>query len=335
MTASYDWWQQALADPHKIGASLKIHEGHPQPGFYRKRAYKDGPFVPVAIWQDDTGHMLAVAGGKAVDAGDVWTFCCRQPISEEVYRAVAAGGAWPDEPAPIGHNSNVSDDPHAQLAHDLASETETATSFLKKPIATKDDADRAAVWSKRLAAIAKKATDQHKVEKQPHLDAGRTVDEKWRPIREGADELSKKLKRHLDDWLREQDRIERERQAKAREEAERIRREAEDAARKAAEVEQAPEAERAAALDRARKLQDEARDAERDAEARNAAAGRTGAKVALRTFVSAEITDYDALVAALKDRPEVRDVVQSLANRAAKSGVDLPGMKIVEERRAA
>ncbi|MER8967700.1 hypothetical protein NKI25_18595 [Mesorhizobium sp. M0808] len=62
---------------------------------------------------------------------------------------------------------------------------------------------------------------------------------------------------------------------------------------------------------------------------------RTGAKVSLRTFVTAEITDYDALVMALKDRPEVREIIQTLANRAAKSGVEIAGMKAVEERRAA
>ena len=57
--------------------------------------------------------------------------------------------------------------------------------------------------------------------------------------------------------------------------------------------------------------------------------------MSLRTFVSAEITDYDALLIALKDHSEVKELVQSLANRAAKSGVVLAGMKIVEERRAA
>src|SRR5690606_23805235 len=102
--------------------------------------------------------------------------------------------------------------------------------------------------------------------------------------------------------------------------------EAARAAAKSGDEEAAKEAERKA---------EAAAAADREAAARNAAAGRTGAKVALRTFTSAEVTDFDALLMALKDRPEIKEIVQTLANRAAKSGVELPGMKITEERRAA
>ncbi|MES0207889.1 hypothetical protein NKJ93_02165 [Mesorhizobium sp. M0028] len=337
MTTSYDWWREALANPHEIGRKLKIHDGEPQPGFYRKRAHKDGPWVPVAIWPAN-GGLVAVVSNRRVEADGVWTFCCGHPVSEEVYRAVAAGGAWPDDPPAIGHNSIKSDDPHEALSFEFQAETELATTFLRKPIQTKDDADRAAVWSKRLAGIAKRATDLHKVEKQPHLDAGRIVDDKWRGLKEDADALSKKLKRHLDDFLREQDRIEQDRQRKAREEADKVRREAEAAAHKAAEAATTPGIAANFAEEAAReadRLAEKAADAQRDTEARNSGAGRTGAKVSLRTFVTAEITDYDALVMALKDRPEVREVIQTLANRAAKSGVQVPGMKAVEERRAA
>ncbi|WP_246160291.1 hypothetical protein [Aureimonas fodinaquatilis] len=212
-------------------------------------------------------------------------------------------------------------------------EAEMAKEFLKSPIKTQDDADKAAVWSKRLATIAKKATDQHRVEKQPSLDEGRRVDERWRDLKDGAKDLSTALKRHMDEFLREQDRLERERQRKAAEDAERTRREAEEAAKAASAIEN--EAERAKADEAAAAAKKAAYEAEKEAAARNSSAGRTGAKVALRTFVSAQITDFDALLAALKGRAEVKELVQSLANRAAKSGVDLPGMKIVEERRAA
>ncbi|MBP2462079.1 MULTISPECIES: hypothetical protein [unclassified Rhizobium] len=75
--------------------------------------------------------------------------------------------------------------------------------------------------------------------------------------------------------------------------------------------------------------------AAKETQARNASAGRTGAKVSLRTFVFAEITDFDALLLALKDRAEIREVVETLANRAARSGVELAGMAIKSEQRAA
>lgn len=323
----WDWWSKALENPSAIGKSLPVHEGNAQQGYYRTH-FKGKPWEPVAIWFED-GEWHALRGDRRADAGEIWSFACRNPISYEAYTKAIEGGGWDDEPeAPaIGHN--LPTDPFEALQVEFAAEKEQAEAFLKLPIKTQADADRAAVWSKRLSTIAKKATDLHKVEKQPHLDAGRKVDNKWRDLKEEPDALSKKLKRHLDDYLREQQRIELERQRKAQEEADRKRREAEEAARAAAQQENA------AAAAEAKRLQDEAAQAEREALARNASAGRTGAKVSLRTFVYAEITDFDALLMALKDRAEIREVVEMLANRAARSGVELAGMAIKSEQRAA
>lgn len=328
------WWQNALAG--NIGP---IHDGDPQQGYYRTR-FKDKPWEPVAIWFED-GKWHAMRGDRQVDASDIWTWCCRNPISYEAYNKAIEGAGWDDEPeAPaIGHN--LPTDPFEALQIEFAAEREQAEAFLKKPITTQAEADRAAIWSKRLSTIAKKATDLHKVEKQPHLDAGRNVDNKWRELKEEPDAISKKLKRHMDAFLQEEARKERERQAAARAEADRIQREA-DAARVAAEKAAARNDNDAAsiaaqnnAIAEAERLAQQAAAAERDAQARNASAGRTGAKVSLRTFVFAEITDFDALLMALKDRPEIKEVVDTLANRAARSGVQLAGMAIRSEQRAA
>lgn len=330
------WWQNALAG--KIGP---IHDGDPQQGYYRTR-YKDKPWEPVAIWFED-GKWHAMRGERQVDPNDIWTWCCRNPITYEAYVKAIEGGGWDDEPeAPaIGHNLPADLTPFDALTHEFASEKEQAEEFMKKPITTQAEADRAAIWAKRLSTISKKATDLHKVEKQPHLDAGRTVDDKWRTLKDEPDAISKKLKRHMDAFLQEEARKERERQAAARAEAERIQREA-DAARVAAEKAAAKNDNDAAAvaahnnaIAEAERLEKQAADAERDAQARNASAGRTGAKVSLRTFVSAEITDFDKLLVALKDRAEIKEVVEMLANRAARSGVELAGMVIRSEQRAA
>ncbi|GHC79617.1 hypothetical protein [Limoniibacter endophyticus] len=329
----YTFWRNGLAigqgrqltrqEQQSLGLSME-----PQLGFFRKRN-KGGTDIPVAIWMSG-GEMVALAGDRDVDAAEIWTWCCNWPISHGQYTAVTGGASWPDEPpvadAVIGHN--ISDDPFEALRIEFEGDRELAKAFLKEPVKTQEQADRAAVWSKKLAAIAKKATDLHKVEKQPSLDESRRVDDKWRDLKDEPKALSTALKRAMDVFLNEQARIEAERQKRAREEADRIRREAEEAARQA-------NANDAAAQAEADRLKREADQAEKDTQTRNAQAGRTGAKVSLRTFVSAEITDYDALLVALKDRPEIREVVQSLANRAAKSGVNLPGMKIHEEKRAA
>jgi len=310
-----------------------MHESDPQQGYYRTRS-KDKPWEPVAIfYPEDSDELVGYRNGREVnDIYALWTWCCRNPITYEAYDKAVHGGGFDDEPkaavAPAGHNS-ADADPMEALRIEYLGEKELAEEFLKTPIKTKNDADKAAIWSRRLADIATKAVALHKIEKQPSLDEGRRVDERWRELKEDPKSLSTKLKRHMDNYLREQDRLEQERQRKAREEADRIRREAEAAA------EESKVDGDVATAARAEQLAQQAADADREAQARNAAAGRTGAKVALRTFVSAEITDIDALLIALRDRDEIKELVQSLANRAAKAGVSLPGMKIIEEKRAA
>lgn len=322
------WWQAALE-----GNFGPMHEGEPQQGYYRTR-FKGGQWEPVAIWFEK-GEWRALRGDREVDAAEAWNFCRTNPVSHPAWEKAVNGGGWDDEPpAPsIGHNLPA--DPHDALKLEYEAEKELAAELLKKEVKTEDQASQIAILSKRIAAVTKKATDLHKVEKQPHLDAGRAVDEKWRYLKEDPADLSKRLKRHLDAFLLEQQRLERERQEAARREEERLRREAEEAARKVAEADQQSEAERQAAIDRARQLEQEAAAKAKEAEAKNASAGRTGARVSLRTFVEPKITDYDALLMALKDRPEIREVVESLSKRAAKSGVSLPGMEIVEVQRAA
>ena len=322
------WWQAALA-----GNFGPIHDSDPNQGYYRTR-FKDKPWEPVAIWFED-GKWNAMRGERAIDAAEIWTFCCRNPISYEAYTKAIEGGGWDDEPeAPaIGHN--LPTDPFEALQVEFAAEKEQAEAFLKLPIKTQADADRAAIWSKRLSTIAKKATDLHKVEKQPSLDESRRIDDKWRDLKDSPADLSKRLKRHMDVYLQEQQRLELERQRKAREEADRIQREA-DAARIAAEQASAKNDNSASdAAAEAERLSQQAADAAREAQARNASAGRTGARVALRTFTYAEITDFEKLLLALKDRQEIKEVVDTLANRAARSGVELAGMLIKTEQRAA
>ncbi|PWJ88424.1 hypothetical protein C8D77_111147 [Mesorhizobium loti] len=365
MTDQYAKWRQLLklagGDCRELTrdqlALVGVSVDSPESGFYRNRAFKGGELLPVAIWRDAAGATICLQGGKEADADKVWNYACRNPITEALYHSVLAGGAWPDEPPTVAKDHNQpskTGDVHKDLTAELAAEKEMAEAFLKKPITTQEQADQSAIWSKRLAAIAKKATDLHRVEKQPSLDEGRKVDDKWRDLKEQPAELSKRLKRHMDAFLQEQDRIEQERQRKAREEADKIRREAEDAARKVAEAERAAidaataggvaasfEAEAALEADRqakqreAEKLAQQAADAERETQARNANAGRTGARVALRTFVSARVVDYEKALLALKDHPEMKTLVEQLANRAVKAGLEVAGVERMEEKRAA
>ena len=170
MTDAYAYWRNALA-----GTFGPVHDGDAQPGFYRKRAHKGGPWLPVAIWHDGKS-MIALLDGKAAD---LWSWVCDKPITEAAYKAIMAGESWPDEPKAVPALSNLPSDPREALGVEWAGEKDVVAEILATPITTKEQADQAAVWTKRAAAIAKKATDQHKVAKQPHLDAGRKVDDDW------------------------------------------------------------------------------------------------------------------------------------------------------------
>lgn len=348
---TYDFWQAALKEPHKIGSpDLPVHDGHPQPGFYRMPEGKD--MIPVAIWRNREGKIIAKRGFQIVPKADeIWTWCCRNPVSEKSYRDVMDGGAWPDdppakkepakqvatkaepqqEPALIGHN--MPDDPFEALKLEYQGELEIAKELLASPVKDSDHADKIANFSKRVSAISNKADNLFKVEKQPFLDGGRAVDDKWRELREDAKALSAKLKRHIDDWLAEQRRAEAERQRKAEEEAAAARRAAEEAERKALQ-EARSEDEARIAQEKADRLKREAEAAEREAKARPVQAGRTGSKVSLRTFKTAKIVDIEKALMHLKDHEKVREIVQILANAAARSDIALPGCEVITEERA-
>ncbi|WP_204331027.1 hypothetical protein [Rhizobium ruizarguesonis] len=327
MTIADPWekWRLALANPKKIGAGpLAVHDGDPWTGFFRVRR-KDGDWEPVAFWKDDFGLWNATRNGEAVAADripDLWLWACREPISEEAFDRATAGNGWADEPerAPtIGHNSGDVD-PFTALRLEWLGESELVEKFLASPITTKEEADRAAIWAKRLGDISNRADKHHAEEKAPVLIEGRRIDDKWRELREQSKGRSIQLKRHQETWLKEQARLERERVERRVAEAARLRQEAAQAAA-------AGEADAGAKVAAAQ-------EAERDAEFQRPQAGRTGAKVSLRKFPVGKITDYAVFLDAVKDSGEVKEAAEKACARLAKAKVAVPGMEIIIEERA-
>lgn len=335
----YAFWRKAL----DIGGGRQIPRDRardmgtttePQPGFYRKRS-KDGPDVPVAIWREDSG-MVAVAGGKPVEADAIWTWCCTWPISEADYRTVADGGAWANAvPAARGIGDNLPSDPHEAAKVEFAGARELVDEFLRQPIASQDDADKAAVWAKQMNEIHGTVDKLFRAEKDPIVAAGKVVDDTYR-WREDAKTLATRLKRHTDAWLARLAREEDDRRRKAEEAALAARRAAEEAERAklaSVTVDDGESERRKAEADR---LAAAAAAAEREAQARPVFAGRTGAKVSLRTYYVATITDYPTLLMELKDTPEVREAVEKVAGSIARGKGPVPaGMQRTEEKRAA
>lgn len=323
------WWQEALAG--RVGP---IHH-EPQQGYFRIRP-KGGQWEPVAIWLDEGGSWLAYRSGKEIDAWSIWTWCCRNPISHEAYEKAMAGGGFDDEPdraIGIGDNSGEAD-PFDALRIEYLGEKELAEEFMKAEVTTQAQADKVAIWAKRLTAIKSKAEGLHKVEKQPHLDAGRAVDNKWRELKEEPDDLSKRLKNHIKPFLQAQIRAEEERQRKAREEADRLRRAAEATARE--EQQRAEEGNPdGSLLKEAERLREQAAAAEAEAEARKVNAGRTGARVSMRVVKVGVVTDYAKAAAALvaMKHKDLLAEIDRLAQRAATASMAFDGMEIREEEK--
>jgi len=324
------WWQNALK-----GEFGPIHS-EPKQGYFRVRR-KGEPWEPVAIWHDENSGWLAYRNRREVRAEEIWTWACRNPITHEAYEKAMAGGGFDDEPksAPgIGDNSAEAD-PFDAVKIELAGEAEMAAEFLATEITTQEQADKAGIWAKRLTDLSKRADNHRVVEKEPHLAAGRVVDDKWRdPIAE-AKEWATKLKRHVEPFLIAQKRAEEERQRKARDEAEVARRAAAEAARKAQESDQQSTQEREAAAREAERLAAQAKQAEQEAEARKVNAGRTGARVSVRVEKIGVVTDYAKAAAALvaMKHPDMLAEIDRLAKAAARKGFGFAGMEICEEER--
>lgn len=330
------WYFAALKNPGEIGKSIPLHH-EPHQGYFRTRR-KGGQWEAVAIfYPEGSNELVAYRSGREVPADEVWTYCATNPITYEQYQAALEGKGFEDEPpAPaIGDNSGDAD-PFEQLRIEYLGEKELAEEFMKQPVTTQAQADKVAIWAKRLTAIKTKAEGFHKVEKQPHLDAGRAVDDKWRDLKTEPDDLAKRLKAHIKPFLQEQIRQEEERQRKARE-AEIARRQAEEAELhakiKAAQEAEARDQEQIDAL--IKEAEQKAQQPPVEVEARKVNAGRTGARVSMRVEKIGVVTDYAKAAAALvaMRHKDLIAVVDQLAQRAAKAGMPFDGMEIREEEK--
>lgn len=320
MSDEYQFWRDSLA--RKPG-SVNVNE--PQPGYYRTRSRKDGPYLPVAIWRKGD-ELVCRVGSEMRDPHDVWAFCAGQPVTKEEAKLAFETGLWPGDIA-VGHNSGA-----LSIEEEIADTAEQALDWLSKtPIANATASDMAANWRAKLLELGKRADKQREAEKAPHLAASREVDAKYKPWIERATDAANKLRDALTAWMRAE---EARQQAEARKkfEAERAAAEAE---RKRIENERAkqmfddpiaaltspePELPIIPAAPEPVKVQ---------------AGGQRGRKAGLRTVIRYVVADYEAALAAVKDHDDVRAAVEKVAAARAKTGVAVPGVEKVEDKVAA
>lgn len=341
MSDQYASWRAALA-----GETVAIHDAEPNSGFYRVKR-KSGELHPVAIWSDDAGTVHAQINGETVEPSAVWPWASKHPITYEAFQAFMDGKGWLDDapraevppaadpdaaenPRAIAGNNSGDADAAEAMRLELVGEKDLADQFLAKPIESQDAADQVAVWSRRIADLKGRADKAFQAEKAPHLEACRLVDERWR-WRQDAEALVRRLKGHITPWL---EKLRAEEQARARAAAEEARKRQEEADRLAAEAQANEVAAAAAEEARAR-----AAEAAKAAEVQRTGAGRTGAKVSLRTVTEITITDPMALAAFYIQRetmnPDLRELLTKLARKNISAGVTPPGVTVSTKQVAA
>ena len=175
------WWRAALKGD--IGPYLPLS---PQQGFYRYRPKKRDRGEPCAVWFADGQWFAEIGGVEADDVEMTWRFGHQNPISAELYKAVLAGGSWPDEldeaqpeVAGLGHNSRrpeeeVRDEIEAADAAFAAWLQEIGGSIMNEEQDTKADA-----YAKRFLGFEKRIKDAHQSAKAPALEECRRIDAAW------------------------------------------------------------------------------------------------------------------------------------------------------------
>jgi hypothetical protein len=372
-------WLKRLAGETVIDAP-----DHVDYGFYRTRSRDGMTWLPVAFWYveerglDPSGAAVVrwVLRGRlgltALDelrAREIAPYASANPITHELYTkiidALKAGATlpWPDlNPAVSRVMSNLPPSENSlealrEAIDDLRREAER---LIKTGAAkTEAEADQAGDVANALAGLEKRADAARVVEKAPHLQACRDVDDKWRGVISAAG-IYERLKNIVcEPWLDAEKARKAKAEADARAKAEdalRVAREAEDEARRKAQ-----EAERVATEAAQGDVDAEAL-AEQQAEAANEAAeaaaalareaaqatqvanqiatqtvtaGSRGRGVHLRTVKIVTITDRDAVLAFFKDREEITALLQSMAEKAVKAGITVPGITVTNDTKAA
>lgn len=308
---AYAWYHSALA-----GAATPITE-EPRAGFFRRRSSKDGPWVAAAIWTDPEKGLVCRVGNAMRDPHQEWTWLAKNPVPADQAKAFFVTGKWPSEillEPTVGHNN-----PPADLSTMARDEIERATDWAKKnpTIDSKVNCDIAANLAAMLVKRANEVDDHRTKEKEPHLQAGRDVDAKWKPIVDDCKAAARALKDIAGRWMAAEEvrlmKAERERQA-----AERERIDAERA--KAAALNQPPPPEPIAVP--AKPL------------VKVNAGGARGSKMGLKTVKSAVVVDHAKALEFFANHSEIVAKVQELAARAVKLDQEVPGVEVKVERKA-
>lgn len=303
MINEYDWWANAL-----IGDVRELTLNKAECGFYRHQT-REG-WIPVAIYSDEvTGATIAKIGHRDPVAADerfcmdVFSRCCRHPVTDDAYWTVINGGLWPDAPPAIDKSNLPNESDYERLKAELEGERAEADLWLKQigEVQTQEQADRAVNWANRIAEIEKRADETRDKEKRPFLEECRAVDQQWMPLVKAAAALKRKLKDAPVAFL----------SAERRRKEEERRRQVEEASAKGEPV----------IVDMRQPVR--------------AKAGTLGHTAGLRTVKTAQVDDIEQALLFFKGHPKIVELVQQLANTSVRNGVTPPGCTLITSQQVA
>ena len=240
---AYTFWNKRLT-----GESIEAPDEGIAAGYFRNAYWQSNgtakrvkEFEAVAFWQDEGGEWCC-ARSKFGDGSnmafdqmqELFSSCCKSPVSYEAYTAFLDTGLWPEDAA---RTEAAPDEPELPpdeaLARELAKQQKAAKEWLTKlghKPETQAEADKAANYGAEFAAIETKAEKARKAEKEEILEAGRKIDAKWKSVTEPAAVAKKWAKGLSDDFIKTESAR---RAESARIENERIQREHAEAVAKA------------------------------------------------------------------------------------------------------
>jgi len=292
------YWQS-----RREGIPVQMHPDDPQAGFYRKprKEYYGArrTFTPVAYYWQDGALRCRVGDAEVPDqtALAIWIQVGNNDVSEEAYRAVAERGEpWPDEHelVPMGDNLPPEDNSFEGLTDAIEDLAREALERIEGPPIADQDE------ADRIANLADRLAELWKKAEDARKAERREYDEALKAIQQK--------------WLPLLTKAESYKNLKYKLLTPWLQ-------RLEAAQQQAAEAAAAAGAPTA-------------AEPRRPRAGTRGRAQTLKVQKRAEIIDFDACLNFFKDSEDLRSTVQMLANRVVRTGMSVPGTKVIEEQKA-
>lgn len=199
---SLDWYNAALK-----GVRGPIDPNNPKAGFYRTKAGRDGPYIPVAFWYDTHGGTLRChKNGRSIDdlaARELWVYAAKNLIPEESYWSVIDGKGWPDNDAGAAAVAKGPEiDPATDPAGSLKAEIEAAKAGLAAyaTIDSDEQAAKAQTLRSALTGLSGKATKAYEGLNRPLLDEQQRIRKVWFPLRDAAADAAEMIRKAMGKW---------------------------------------------------------------------------------------------------------------------------------------